>query len=280
MHETGSSKRRDWPLAVVVGAGGMGMAIARRLGQSHRLLLADRNGDHLARQVAQLEADGYDAAAAVCDVTRDEDISRLATDARERGPVKALANVVGLSPSLGDFRSIIAVNLIGAAAVARALAEVMEPGGGAVFITSSAGHMGVGKAECLDMLDDPAAADLLSRLEALLGEEASPGQAYALSKKALIRLCQREAAAWGRKGLRIVSLSPGLIATPQGALEFKNNPAKYRLLEATPLSREGTMLEIANVVEFLLSDRASYISGTDILVDGGLIAALGCHPFA
>jgi len=87
-------------------------------------------------------------------------------------------------------------------------------------------------------------------------------------------MCRRDAFEWGKKGARIVSLSPGLIATPMGALEFQNQPMKYDLLAATPLQREGTMLEIANVVEFLASDRASFISGTDILVDGGLVGTL------
>src|SRR5579871_5520456 len=94
MRRTGVNDRPDWPLEVVVGAGGMGMAVARRLGQTHRVLLADRNPDHLGRQVALLNADGYDVAAAVCDVTSADDIARLAADAQARGPVKALANVV------------------------------------------------------------------------------------------------------------------------------------------------------------------------------------------
>ena len=74
--------------------------------------------------------------------------------------------------------------------------------------------------------------------------------------------------------MRILSLSPGLIATPMGAQEFERSPAKHKLLEAVALAREGTMLEIANVVAFLLSPQASFISGTDILVDGGMIATL------
>lgn len=83
---------------------------------------------------------------------------------------------------------------------------------------------------------------------------------------------------WGAKGLRIVSLSPGLIATPMGVLEFNKSPSKHRLLAAVPLERECTMLEIANVADFLVSDAASFISGTDILVDGGMIATLRHHP--
>ena len=87
-------------------------------------------------------------------------------------------------------------------------------------------------------------------------------------------MCRRRAAAWGARGARIVSLSPGLIATPMGALEFAAQPAKRALLPLTPLQREGTMVEIADAVDFLVSDRASFITGTDLLVDGGIHAAL------
>ena len=97
---------------------------------------------------------------------------------------------------------------------------------------------------------------------------------YMLSKFALMRMCRQQATAWGRRGARIVSLSPGLIASSQGALEFKNEPRKFDLLERTPLARQGSLLEIADTVDFLVSDRASFITGTDLLVDGGIAAAL------
>ena len=104
MHKIGSSERPELPLSVVVGAGGMGMAVARRLGQSHRLLLADRNGEHLERQIAALRAEGHDAQGAICDVSAESDILELAEQAGRAGPVRTLAYVVGLSPSSSDFR--------------------------------------------------------------------------------------------------------------------------------------------------------------------------------
>jgi NAD(P)-dependent dehydrogenase (short-subunit alcohol dehydrogenase family) len=117
-------------------------------------------------------------------------------------------------------------------------------------------------------------AELPERLAQALGEAATPQIAYPLSKLALMAHVRRQARAWGARGARIVSLSPGLIASPQGALEFQNSPGKLKLFEQSPLGREGTLLEIADAIEFLASDRASFISGTDLLVDGGLAAAL------
>jgi len=270
----GSSERPDWPTAVVVGAGGLGMAVARRLGLSHRLLLADRDAQHVERQCAALRADGYDAAPITCDVTRPADIARLAAEAAKRPGVKTLANVVGLSPAAQDFQAIMAVNLVGAAGVADAFVDVLEPGGAAVFISSSAAHMQSVPDGLLPLLDDPLRPDFRDALAAHLGADADANRAYTLSKAGLNRMCRRKAVDWGRRGLRIVSLSPGLIATPQGAESYKHSSGKVALFEAVPAGRECSMLEIAGVVAFLTSDQASYITGTDILVDGGLIAAV------
>lgn len=272
--EVGISKRKDLPLAVVVGAGGMGMAIARRLGQSRRLLLLDRDASHLERQRVALCEAGYDAQVLTCDVTDAEQVSAAARRAAETGPLAVLANVVGLSPSMGNFRALMQVNLIGASRVAEAMRPRMAPGGCGLFVSSSAGHMLAIAPELQAILDHPLEPDFLDRLEEALSEEASSRLAYQLAKASINRMCQRLALAWGEQGARIISLSPGLIVTPMGALEFDRMPAKYDLLASTPIRREGTMLEIAEAAEFLCSDRASFISGTDLLVDGGLTGTL------
>ena len=271
-HRIGSSERPDWPLAVIVGAGGMGTAIARRLGQSHRLLIADRNDAHGTALADRLRGGGHDADFIACDVTEPQDVDRLAERAQNVGSLRSLACVVGLSPSMGDFDTIMAVNLVAAARIASAFAEVLVPGGCGLFISSSSAHMSPVPAETLTVLSDPLDPAFLERIKAQC--DGSPATAYALSKAGLIELCRRECVIWGQRGNRIVSLSPGLIATPMGAAEFERSPRKHDLLAATPIGREGTMLEIAGVAAFLLSDAASYISGTDILVDGGLIGAL------
>lgn len=270
----GSSERPDWPTAVVVGAGGLGMAVARRLGLSHRLLVADRDEGHVAQQCAALRADGHDAQPVTCDVTSPADIARLAAEAGRRPAVRTLANVVGLSPAAQDFHAIMAVNLVGAAGVADAFVDVLEPGGAAVFISSSAAHMQPVPQALVPLLDDPLRPDFCNALAALLNADADASRAYTLSKAGLNRMCRRKAVDWGGRGLRIVSLSPGLIATPQGAESYRHSSGKLALFEAVPAGRECSMLEIAGVVAFLASDQASYITGTDILVDGGLIAAV------
>jgi NAD(P)-dependent dehydrogenase (short-subunit alcohol dehydrogenase family) len=273
MYSVGSNVRPGQALAVVVGAGGLSMAIARRLGDTYRILIADLDEAQLDRQVTALRAEGRDAAGVVCDVADEGAVQKLAAAAKETGPVRALAHVVGLSPTMADAATILRVNLVGPALVSRAFLPLMRPGAAAVFIASLAGHGGDVSAAVTAVLDDPLAPDWLARLEAATGEVVTPSQAYQFSKLGVIRMCQRAAGGWGEQGVRIMSLSPGLINSPQGANGYAAHPEKYRLVESTPLRREGTMIEIADVVEFLLSDRASFVSGIDLLVDGGLRAA-------
>lgn len=176
---------------------------------------------------------------------------------------------------MGDWGALLRVNLIGAALIERMALGLAGPGTAAVFVSSSAGHLAQAPArEITDVLDDPLAPDFVPRLEALVAER-SPLQAYRLTKFALNRMCRRRVTHWGRKGARIVSMSPGPIATPMGAAELAgpNRDIKLGLLRRSPLGREGTMVETADAIEFLASDRASYISGVDLLVDGGLTAA-------
>jgi NAD(P)-dependent dehydrogenase (short-subunit alcohol dehydrogenase family) len=259
---------------VVVGAGGMGMAVARRIGGSHRLLLADRDAVHLDRQLTALGDEGHDANGLVCDVTDRSSVRELAAQARELGHARSLVHVVGLSPSMADGPTILGVNLLGARSVADELFDAMAPGAAAVFVASVAGHGSVPDERLRAALEDPDG-DVVGAVSDALGAPLTPELAYVWSKWAIIEMCRRRAPAWGARGARIVSLSPGMIATPMGAREFEAQPAKRALFELTPLEREGTMLEIADAIEFLVSDRASFITGTDLLVDGGLAAATG-----
>ncbi|MEW2397264.1 SDR family oxidoreductase [Streptomyces sp. NPDC046862] len=275
MHDLGTSRRPDWQLAVVIGAGGLGTAVARRLGQRHRVLVVDVDRARADAVARLLREEGGDADAAYCDITRPDTVEALAREVGGRGGFRILAHVAGLSPHAADFERIIRVNLTGPALVTRALLPIATPGSAAILIASLAAHTYSPSPSVEALLREPEDARTAERLAAELEPEDRTGAtAYSLSKYGLLSLCRREAWAWGQKSARIVSLSPGLIATPMGAVEFSNSPVKHELYARTPLAREGTMLEIADAVEFLASDRASFISGTDVLVDGGLAGTL------
>ena len=276
MVKTGTSERPDLPIAVVIGGGGMGMSTARRLGQHCRVVLASLSAEKNPQREAALKEDGIDAVAVQCDITDAGSVAELAQFVAARGRLRTLAHVAALSPSMGDWTTLMKVNLVGAKLIEEAMLGLAEPHTAAVFVSSLAGHRNEPpSAEVFKVLDDPLAADFLPKLEALVPEHDSR-TAYSLSKIALNRMCRQRAAAWGRKGARIVSMSPGMIATPMGALEFAtgSREIKLGLLAKTPLGREGTMIETADAIEFLASERASFITGTDLLVDGGVNAAL------
>ena len=274
---TGTNERPGQPVALVIGGGGMGMSAARRLGQSHRVVLASQSAAKNAEREAALRADGIDAVAVQVDVTDPGSVAQLAAFTAGRGPLRTLAHVAGLSPAMGDWHQLLRVNLVGTALMERACLELAVPGTAAVFVSSSAGHLAEPPGPAVAaVLDDPLAPGFFGRLgEVIAQEDQTPLQAYRLSKWALNRMCRRRAAAWGARGARIVSMSPGPIATPMGAreLEGPSRAVKLKLMERLPIAREGTMVETADAIEFLASDRASYITGTDLLVDGGIVAA-------
>jgi NAD(P)-dependent dehydrogenase (short-subunit alcohol dehydrogenase family) len=277
MHIIGTSARPDWPLAIVVSAGGMGVATARRLSQRHRILIADINEQRAAAAAEAIRNEGGDATHIGCDITDEPSVAALVKRAETLGSFRVLAHVAGLSPSMGSFDDLINVNLRGAALMTELLLPLATRGCAAILIASLAGHNVRIAPEIEALLKQPLQPELAQRIAAVLAEQqqqATPQIAYQLSKYAVIAYCRRQATAWGARGARIVSLSPGLIASPQGAREFEHSQGKRRLYARSPMQREGTMLEIADAIEFLASDKASFISGTDLLVDGGLAGTL------
>ena len=98
---------------------------------------------------------------------------------------------------------------------------------------------------------------------------------YNFAKRGVHLLCQDNAFRFGQNGARIVSISPGLIMTPMGIKAAEEHPERMqKMKEMTPLGRNGTPEDIAHVVKFILSDGAGFITGSDILVDGGIVTQL------
>jgi NAD(P)-dependent dehydrogenase (short-subunit alcohol dehydrogenase family) len=231
---------------VVIGGGsGIGQAVAEIL--SGRTVVADRAGT-----------------AIKCDLT---DASSLASLAREVDELDALVVTAGVSPAMTDARTIFDVDLAGVARVLDAFDHLVRPGVVAVCVASMAGHLGFWTDEILQALDEP-----LSCIDAGLTDD--PATAYILAKLGVIRLVRRTAPKWGARGARIVSVSPGVIDTPMGRLELADTAGTTAIVDGSALGRAGRADEIASVIRFLCSDEASYITGTDVLVDGGSVAAL------
>jgi NAD(P)-dependent dehydrogenase (short-subunit alcohol dehydrogenase family) len=259
-------------IAVVTGGcSGMGLACARHFSKTHRLVLVDINQVRLEEAAAELASAGSVVVPFAVDVTDPSAIAGLVALVASLGRFAVLAHCAGLSPTMADGRRIMEVNLVGTALLERAFLPLVTPGAAAIFIASSAAHMQGFEARDDAVLRQPLAPGFWKKIAPDL---ATPGDAYSASKRGVILYTRSVAAEWGAQGGRVVSLSPGLINTPMGRQEAAGQPIMATLLEVTALGREGQADEIASVVAFLASKDASFISGTDVLVDGGLVAGL------
>lgn len=272
-------------VSVVTGAGGsMGSACAlARAASSDVVVVTDRDADRLAATTEALAATGARAVAVVGEFADPAFPAELAGRSAAEGDVVALVHTAGLSPAMDTWRAILEVDLVAVARLLDAFGGVVGAGAVAVCIASMAGHLGTFDAATDAVLDAPLDPDLAPRLAALLGAEPDSGSTYRLAKRAMLRCCERAAVAWGRRGGRVVSVSPGLIDTTMGRLELEHQPIKVWMAEHTPVGAgrpgaesilPGRIADIVDAVEFCCSERAAFVSGCDLRVDGGLTAAM------
>lgn len=263
-------------VVVVIGSGAMGLAIARRLGSGRTLLIADSNEAGLLSTAELLEAEGHRVTYLGCDVASQAQVRSLASRATELGDVTHLVHTAGVSPAQAAVAKILAVDLLGVAFVLDAFGEVMASGGAGVVITSMAAHLARPGPPGQDQLLANTPADELLDLP-FLGADTlvDPNKAYALAKRGNIVRVQAAALAWGARGARVNSVSPGVISTPMGRAELHGDGAQRvaALVGFSPARRVGTADDVAHAACFLLDPSSSFITGTDLLVDGGAVAA-------
>jgi NAD(P)-dependent dehydrogenase (short-subunit alcohol dehydrogenase family) len=265
-------------VVVVTGAGGMGMAIARRIGNGRTVVLADVRAEPLERSVEVLRAEGYAAAGVVTDVSDSKSVAALAEEAVGRGRLAAIAHTAGVSAATATVEQIMSVDLLGTAHLIDAFAPMATPGTSMVAIASMAGHVAsLSRADELALATAPT--DELLSLPVVSGFSGPGVAAYILAKRANQVRVQAAAPAWNQRGARINTVSPGVIATAMMKAEQESESGEHMMgmLEACGAGRTGTPAEIAAVVAFLTGPESHYITGTDILIDGGQAAWLHWH---
>ena len=264
-------------VSVLLGAGSMGTAILRRVAAGTTILFGDISEKRLSEVKKEYEGYGYSVETQIVDANSKESIETFAEKAASLGEVKYFIDTAGASPNQASPEKIIALDLVGSAYALEAFGKVIARGGAGLLISSQTGYMFPPLSREDEYAIMTTSADKLLALPCLSREKISnSGIAYIVAKRANHLQVQYAAAtAWGVRGARINSLSPGVIVTPLAFDEFAAAGENYqRMIDATPMRRVGSPDEIGAAGAFLLSDAASYITGTDLLVDGGTIAAL------
>ncbi len=266
-------------LLITGATGGMGSACARMAAaEGYRLLLADLSLEKLEALAIECAEHGAAADCHVLDVTREQDITKLLSSVEAGGGIDALIHTVGLSPQMADWEPVIAVDLVGTIGLIERLRPHLRPGGCALGIASMSAYMVPDDPAIDSLFADCMSEDFDRRLHALAEQApqiATSAMAYCYSKKALINHVAAQSFAWGAEGRRLVSISPGLIHTEMGKLENSANPEHWeQMATRIALGRMGQAEDIAGAALYLVSERAAYVTGIDLLVDGGFVARM------
>jgi NAD(P)-dependent dehydrogenase (short-subunit alcohol dehydrogenase family) len=263
-------------VVVVVGAGFIGQAIARRVGAGKHVLLASLTEAAAARAADELANAGFDVGAAAVDVSSRASVQALVEKAQALGEITGLIHAAGVSPSQAPPATILRVDLYGTALVLELFGGVIARGGSGVVISSQSGH----RLPALTAEQDRALATTPTE-ELLNLDMLQPGKvvdtlhAYQLSKRGNSLRVMAEAVRWGKRGARINTISPGIIITPLARDELSGpRGAGYRrMIEACAVGRAGTPDEVGNVAALLMGPDGTFITGSDFLMDGGVTAA-------
>lgn len=259
------------------GAGGMGLATAQVLGRDQSIMICDINSQRLDIALATLKQQGIDAHGVVCDITCRDSIAELFSAAARLGRIGSVVHTAGLSPQMGDADIIMKVNALGTVNVSEKAFEIATDGFALVNLASMAAHLVprllMPRRSYTRAGVDPEA--FLRR--SLFACRFMPkglyrsGLSYAISKDFVIWYCKKSAARFGAKGARILSVSPGTFDTEMGRLEEKSGSVE--MLKKAALKRIGRTQEIADLLAFCAGEKSSYLTGVDILCDGGVVAS-------
>ena len=261
---------------VVIGAGSIGLAIARRVSAGKRVLLADLRPENAAAAAKVLSEAGFEVSTVTVDVSLRESVHALVEQATALGEVTGVIHAAGVSPTQASPATILKVDLYGTALVLEEFGNVIARGGAGVVIASQSGHrLGALTAEQNKLLALTPTEELLA-LPMLQPDKITDSlHAYQISKRGNSLRVMAEAIRWGKRGARVNTISPGIIITPLAKDELAGpRGAGYRrMIELCPAGRAGTPDEVGNVGALLLGADGAFITGSDFLMDGGVTAA-------
>ena len=263
-------------VCVITGGGsGMGLEVAKLMDPETKVIISGRTVAKLEGAISQLKEAGIDAEPYSCDVSDRTSVEELAAFAASRGTVTTVIHAAGISPHMGDGLKIFAINAVGTMNVDEVFGKIIADGGVILNVSSMSAYMLPADRVPLPLYRASAfgAQAFLGGCQQLLAQvpaEMATGMAYTISKNFVLWYTKQQALQLGKRGVRVVSISPGTFATPMGEAEGEE-AAKFALNGA--LGRLGDPTEIAQMMAFMVSDKASYLTAADVLYDGGAVAA-------
>ena len=266
---------------ILTGAGQIGMAIARRIGYGMKIVIGDKRKENAGAISDIMNKAGFDTVPVEMDLSSRDSILAMIDTAKQYGDITKMVNAAGVSPSQASIETILHVDLYGTAVLLEEVGKVIAEGGTGVTISSQSGHrMPALGAEIDEQLAMTPTENLL-KLDVLQPANIRDTlHAYQLAKRCNVKRVMAEAVKWGKRGARINSISPGIIVTPLALDEFNGPRGDFykNMFAQCPAGRPGTADEVANVAELLMSERGAFITGSDMLIDGGATASYFYGP--
>jgi NAD(P)-dependent dehydrogenase (short-subunit alcohol dehydrogenase family) len=261
-------------VCVISGGGsGMGLASAKEMGMTHYVIICGRTVQKLENAIVELRTKGIECEAYPCDVSNHAQVHSLALYAKEKGPVQAVIHAAGISPRMGDAQQLIETNALGTIHINTEFASVMGKDSCILDVSSMAAYIAPDQLMPkevyeLSLTDEKMFFEKMLATVNKFPEEKRTGLAYSLSKNFVIWYAKKNAHSYGDKGIRVVSVSPGHFDTPMGNLEGKR---ALLYIDYAAIKREGKPEEIAYLFSTIVNKRNSYLTGVDILCDGGSV---------
>lgn len=266
---------------LLIGAGQIGVAIARRMGYGMKIVIGDKKTEN-AQTIAKTMTDaGFDVVPVEMDLSSRASIQSIIAEAQKYGDITMLVNAAGVSPSQAPIEAILKVDLYGTAVLLEEVGKVIAPGGVGVTISSQSGHrMKQLTPEEDEQLACTPTEELLNLPLLQSANIRDTLHAYQLAKRCNEKRVMAQSVLWGEKGARINSISPGIIVTPLAIDEFNGPRGDFykNMFAKCPARRPGTADEVANVAELLMSGKGAFITGADFLIDGGATASYFYGP--
>lgn len=259
----------------LLGAGSMGTAIVKRIATGRKILLGDISEKNLEKVSNEFKFGGYDVETCIVNALEKESIEVFAAKAASLGNVKYYIHTAGASPNQSSADHILKLDMIGTGYAVEAFGKVMARDGAGLIISSQAAYMySIPNEVELEILRTPT--EKLLDLPFIKETVTNSGFAYMIAKRVNHLQAQKAAATtWKERRARINTISPGVIVTPLAYDEFAAAGEGYqRMIDASSAMRTGTSEEIAAAAEFLLGEHSRFITGTDLLIDGGVIASI------